>query len=91
MPKQPDSTRAVFAYVRNGGTHLALSQGSNEVVMPVADLISWFKSNGYTVATQRIEFATDCDRECTIISYKAGYTLPVDHSTCCKHHPSKKG
>lgn len=33
-------------------------------------------------------FEADCDRECTVMTYRAGYSLPVEHSPFCKHRKS---
>lgn len=31
------------------------------------------------------QFESDCDRECKVVVFKAGYALPVQHSKFCKH------
>lgn len=37
-------------------------------------------------------FNADCDRECSAIFYKKGYSLPVKHSEFCPHYaaPAKE-
>jgi hypothetical protein len=34
---------------------------------------------------EREGFRSDCDRECSVLTFKAGYGHPVRHSKFCKH------